>query len=65
MVAVDDAVGYVREFFQELVAGRRPAQHGVDGLGLHLLLLHRTQQQGVFVVVVGRDHDVRIHRAQA
>ena len=65
MVAVDDAVGRVREFLQELVARRRTAQHRVDRLGLHLLLLHGAHQQGVFVEVIGGDDDVGVERLHA
>ena len=62
VVAIDDAVGGIGKFLEELVAGGRATEHRIDRLGHHLLLLHRAHQERVLVVVVGRDDDVGIDR---
>ncbi len=63
VIAVHDVAGGVGEFLHELVGRSRAAEHGVDPFRADALLLHGAREQNVFVVVVGRDHDVRILRA--
>ena len=65
VVAVDDAVGSLRKFLDELVAGSGTTQHRVDRFRRYLLLLHGAHQQRVFVVVIGRNHDVGVDRLHA
>ena len=62
VIAVHDVLGGFREFLDEFVGGRRAAEHRIDALRPHLLLLHGAREQHVFVVVVGRDHEIRVLR---
>ena len=60
VVAIDDAIGGFWKLFHKLVARRCAAEHGVDGFRRNFLLLHGANQQRIFVVVVGRNHNVRV-----
>ena len=62
VIAVHDVLRGLREFLDELVGRGGAAEHRVDALRPDALLLHGARQQHVFVVVVGRNDDVRIVR---
>ena len=62
MIAVHDVFGGLGEFLDEFVGGRGAAEHRIDALRPHLLLLHGAGEQHVFVVVVGRNDEVGILR---
>ena len=62
MIAVHDVLRGLGEFLDELVGRRGAAEHRVDALRPHLLLLHGAGEQHVLIVVVGRDHEVGVLR---
>ena len=62
MIAVHDVLRRLRKFLDELVRGGRAAEHRIDPLRPHALLLHRARQQDVFVVVVGRNDEIGVLR---
>ena len=62
MIAIHDVLRGFGEFLDELVRGCRAAEDGVDAFWPHALLLHGAGEQHVFVVVIGRNHQIGILR---
>ena len=62
VIAVHDVLRGFRELLDELVRGRRAAEHRIDAFRPHALLLHGARKQHVFVVVVRRDDEIGILR---
>ncbi len=62
VVAVHDELRRLREFLHEAEVGRGAVEHGVDGLGLDLLLLHGARQKHELAVIARGDQDVRVLR---
>ena len=60
MIAVHDVLRGLGEFLDELVGRGGAAEHRVDALRPDLLLLHGAREQHVFIVVVGRNDEIRI-----
>jgi len=62
VIAVHDVSRGFRELLDELVGGRGPAEDRIDAFRPHTLLLHGAGEQHVFVVIVCRNHEIRILR---
>ena len=65
VIAVQQSLGDGREFLDEAVVRRGTVQHAVDALRLDPLLLQRAGQQDELAVIVGRQDEIRIERADA
>ena len=62
MIAVHDVLRGLGEFLDELVRRGRAAEHRIDALRTHTLLLHGARKQDVFVVVVRRNDEIGVLR---
>ena len=62
VIAVHDVFGGIGKLLDELVGGGGAAEHRVDALGPHPLLLHRAREQDIFVVVVRGYDEVGVLR---
>ncbi len=62
MIAVHDVLRGFRELLNELVGRCRAAEDRVNAFWAHPLLLHGAGEQHVLVIVVRRDHEIRILR---